>query len=88
MKKLAFLAAVATLAFSAPSYADEMAKCSEDSLMKMEADLKAMPEPDQAAKDKMAKGMTELEMAMKADKDGMAKECAMHLDAAMKAVQG
>ena len=86
MKKLALLATVATLSFAAPSFAEEMAACSEESLTKMEMGLKAMTDP--AMKDKMEMGMKELDMAMKADKDGMAKDCAMHLDAAMKATQG
>ncbi len=78
-----FLLAAALVAISAPAFADEMAKCTDDNMQKTEMMLMEMKDP--AMKDKMMMGMKELDMAKMAMKDSKDKDCMMHLDEAMKA---
>jgi hypothetical protein len=80
------LAAAVLVAISVPAFADEMAKCNDDNLMKTEMMLKEMTDP--AMKEKIEMGMKELDMAKMTMKDGKEKDCMMHLDSAMKATKG
>jgi hypothetical protein len=74
------LSAAATIAMfaMAPAYASE---CDEATMMKVEADVKAM---DPAMADQMAMAMKEFEMAKEAMTASKMDECKMHLDNAMK----
>jgi len=67
-------------AFAAPSFADDMMKCDEASMMKVEHDAMAVTD-----KGEMEAAMKEVDMAKAAMKDGKMDDCAMHLDGAMKA---
>jgi hypothetical protein len=71
----AFLAAV----FAAPAMADDMMKCDDASMMKMDKQVEGVK--DMAMKDKAMK-----EMAMAKDSMKMNKmdDCKMHMDNAMK----
>ncbi len=84
MKNLLLAAALVT--FSAPAFAADMAKCTDDNLKKTEMMVMEMKDP--AMKDKMEMGMKEIEMAKMAMKDSKNKDCMMHLDAAMKTTKG
>ncbi len=86
MKRLFIVAALAGIGFLSPVQAQEMAKCDDATMMKVEKDVMGMTDP--AMKDKMEMGMKELEMAKMAMKDNKEKDCSMHLDAAMKASMG
>jgi hypothetical protein len=81
MKTLIALAALA--AFAAPSFAADMAKCTDDNMKKTEMMLMDMKEPAQM--DKMKMGMKELKMAEDSMKGHKDKDCMMHLDKAMMA---
>jgi hypothetical protein len=81
MKELLFAAALVT--FSAPAFAADMAKCTDDSLKKTEMMLMDMK--DASMKDKMEMGMKELDLAKMSMKDNKDKDCMMHLDKAMMA---
>ncbi len=81
MKKLLFAAVLLT--FSAPAFAADMAKCTDDNLKKTEMMLMDMK--DASMKDKMEMGMKELDMAKMSMKDKKDKDCMMHLDKAMMA---
>ncbi len=76
---LSALAFAAITAFAAPSFAAEMMKCDDASMMKLEQDAMAV-------KDKMHMDMAmkEVDMAKMAMKDGKMEDCAMHMDGAMK----
>jgi hypothetical protein len=86
MKRLFIIAALAGIGFLGPVQAQEMAKCDDATMMKVEKDVMAMTDP--AMKDKMEMGMKELDMAKMAMKENKEKDCSMHLDAAMKASMG
>ncbi len=74
-------AALAAGAFTiAPAYADEMMKCDDANMMKMEKMVKETTDPAMKKQMEMAAG--ELEMATKAMKASMSKECEMHLNQA------
>lgn len=88
MKYLLITAALASIAFSGAARAAAMATCDDATMMKVETELKGMKETDQAMKDKMMMGMKEIDMAKKAMKGNMDKDCSMHLDAAMKDAMG
>jgi hypothetical protein len=77
------LALAALIAFAAPSFAADMAKCTDDNMKMTEMHLMEMKEP--AMKDKMMMGMKELDMAKVAMKGHKDKDCMMHLDKAMMA---
>jgi hypothetical protein len=72
------LAAAGTIAMfaMAPAYA---AECDEATMMKVEADVKAMTDAP-----KMEMAMKEFEMAKEAMTASKMDECKMHLDNAMK----
>jgi hypothetical protein len=67
-------------AFAAPSFAAEMMKCDDASMMKLEQDAMAVKD-----KGEMEAAMMEVEMAKKAMKDNKMDDCAMHMEGAMKA---
>lgn len=83
MLRMLALAAVAGLAMTAAASAQDMMACDDASIMKTEEMAKAMTDP--AQKQSMEMAMKEIDMAKMAMKDGKADDCAMHLDAAMKA---
>lgn len=70
------------LALTAPAYADEMAKCDDASMMKMDEAIKADTDPKM--KEAAGMAMKELDMAKMAMKDGKMDDCSMHLTNAMK----
>ena len=63
--------------------AGEAVACDDASIMKAEEGAMAMKDP--AMKESMEMAMKEVEMAKMAMKESKTDECAMHLDAAMKA---
>ncbi len=75
----AALSFLAVAAFAAPSYSMDMMACSEENLMKVERDAKAMTDMTH-----MDMAMKEVEMAKMSMKDGKTDDCAVHLDNAMK----
>jgi hypothetical protein len=82
MKKFVVAAAALfTLAFAAPAFAQDMA-CDQAAMDKMKAEMEKVS--DATKKDA---AMKEMEMAMTAMKDSKADECKMHMDGAMKAMQ-
>lgn len=87
MKHFLITAALASVAFAGAANA-QMATCDDATMMKVETELKGMDESTKAMKDKMMMGMEELDMAKKAMKGNMDKDCSMHLDAAMKDAMG
>ena len=79
MMKSLFAATLLGFALTAPAYADEMMKCDDATMMKMQTEMDAMT--DMAKKD-MA--MKEMEMAKMAMKDGKMDDCSMHMGEADK----
>lgn len=62
-------------AFAMPTLADDMMKCDDASLMKMDKDVEAMT--DMAMKDKAMKELTMAKDSMKMNK---MDDCMMHMD--------
>lgn len=86
MFKMLICAAALAAAFSVQASAMEMMKCNEASMMKVQAGIdKAMKNSSMKKQEDMAmKHMDMAKTAMAAKKN---KECAMHLDEAMKALK-
>jgi hypothetical protein len=82
MKKLMIAAACAGFACIAPAHADDMMKCDDASMMKMQTEMDAMTDP--AMKDHKEMAMKEVDMAKMAMKDGKTDDCSMHLTEASK----
>ena len=69
------------LAFAAPAYSMDPAKCDDASMTKMHSDMKAMNDP--AMKDRKDMAMKEMDMAMTAMKGNKMEECTQHMNNAM-----
>jgi hypothetical protein len=81
MMKTLTVIAFAAVAFAAPAFADDMMKCDDASMTKLNAMVMAM---DASKKDQMAMAMKEVDMAKASMKDGKMDDCSMHMDNAMK----
>ena len=79
MLKFAIAAAVAGLFTITPAFADEMMKCDDANMMKMD---KMVKEADPAMKKQMEMAMGEMTMAMDAMKASKMDDCEMHLNKA------
>jgi predicted alpha/beta hydrolase family esterase len=79
MMKFAIAAAVAGMFSIAPAFADEMMKCDDANMMKMD---KMVKETDPAMKKQMEMASGEMTMAMDAMKANKMDECEMHLNKA------
>ena len=79
MLKYAIAATVAGLFAITPAFADEMMKCDDANMMKME---KMVKETDPAMKKQMEMAMGEMTMAMDAMKASKMDDCEMHLNKA------
>ena len=79
MLKYAIAATVAGLFAITPAFADEMMKCDDANMMKME---KMVKETDPAMKKQMEMAMGEMTMAMDAMKAKKMDDCEMHLNKA------
>ena len=80
MLKYAIAAAVAGLFIITPAFADEMMKCDDANMMKMDMMVKETTDP--AMKKQMEMAMGEMTMAMEAMKASKMDECEMHLNKA------
>jgi hypothetical protein len=80
MLKFAITALAAGLINIAPASADEMMKCDDASMMKMEMMVKETTDPMKKTQMEMAMG--EMTMAMDAKKASKMDECEMHLNKA------
>jgi hypothetical protein len=80
MLKYAIAATVAGLFTITPAFADEMMKCDDASMIKMDAMVKETTDP--AMKKQMEMAMGEMTMAMDAKKASKMDECEMHLNKA------
>jgi hypothetical protein len=80
MIKYAIAATVAGLFTITPAFADEMMKCDEANMMKMDMMVKETTDP--AMKKQMEMAMGEMTMAMDAMKASKMDECEMHLNKA------
>jgi len=80
MSKFAVAAAVAGLFAITPAFADEMMKCDDANMMKMDKMVKETTDP--AMKKQMEMAMGEMTMAMDAKKASKMDECEMHLNKA------
>ncbi len=80
MLKYAIAIAVAGLFGIAPAFADEMMKCDDANLMKMDMMVKEANDP--MMKKQMEMAMGEMAMAMDAKKASKMDECEMHLNKA------
>lgn len=80
MLKFAIAAAVTSLFIITPAFADEMMKCNDASMMKMDMMVKEATDP--MMKNQMEMAMGEMTMAMDAKKASKMDECEMHLNKA------
>jgi hypothetical protein len=80
MLKFAIPAAVAGMFLVAPAFAEEMMKCDDANMMKMDKMVKETTDP--AMKKQMEMAMGEMTMAMDAMKGSKMEECEMHLNKA------
>ena len=80
MLKYAIAAGVAGLFVITPAFADEMMKCDDASMMKMDMMVKEANDP--MMKTQMEMAMGEMTMAMDAKKANKMDECEMHLNKA------
>ena len=80
MLKFAITAAVAGLFTITPAFADEMMKCDDANMMKMDLMVKEANDP--MMKTQMEMAMGEMTMAMDAKKANKMDECEMHLNKA------
>jgi hypothetical protein len=78
MLKYAIAAAVAGLFSITPALADEMMKCDDADMMKMDMMVKEANDP--MMKKQMEMAMGEMTMAMDAKKASKMDECEMHLN--------
>ena len=81
MLKIALAATLLAAAFAAPAIADDMMKCDDASIMKMDKDVEGMT-------DKSMKEMAMKEMTMAKDSMKMNKmdDCMMHMEKAHKSM--
>jgi predicted alpha/beta hydrolase family esterase len=79
MVKFAIAAAVAGMFSIAPAFADDMMKCDDANMMKMD---KMVKETDPAMKKQMEMASGEMTMAMDAMKANKMDDCEMHLNKA------
>lgn len=77
---LKFAVAVAGLFAITPAFADEMMKCDDANMMKMDMMVKEANDP--MMKTQMEMAMGEMTMAMDAKKANKMDECEMHLNKA------
>ena len=82
MLKFAIAAAVASLFAITPAFADEMMKCDDANMMKMQKEIDADTNPKMKKQVDMANA--EMKMAADAMHANKADECAMHLNQAAK----
>ena len=82
MMKSMLAAAALTLALSAPAFADEMAKCDDATMMKVNEAIKADTKPEMKKEVDMA--TEEMKMAEMAMKDSKMDDCSMHIGKAME----
>jgi hypothetical protein len=82
MLKFAIAAAVAGLFTITPAFAQEMMKCDEANMMKMQKEIDADVDPGMKKQVDMANA--EMKMASDAMKASKTDECAMHLNKAME----
>ncbi len=80
MLKFAIAAAVAGLFTITPVFAQEMMKCDDANMMKMDKMVKETTDP--AMKKQMEMAMGEMTMAMEAKNASKMDECEMHLNKA------
>ena len=80
MLKFAVAVAVTGLFAITPAFADEMMKCDDANMMKMDMMVKAANDP--MMKTQMEMAMSEMTMAMDAKKASKMDECEMHLNKA------
>jgi uncharacterized protein involved in copper resistance len=83
MMKITLVAAAFSAIFLQTAFADDMVKCDDASMMKMQTEMDAMK--DDAMK---ADAMKEMDMAKEAMKADKMDDCTMHMDSAMKAMKG
>ena len=82
MLKFAIAAAVAGLFTITPAFADEMMKCDDANMMKMQKEIDADTNPKMKKQVDMANA--EMKMAADAMHANKTDECAMHLNQAAK----
>jgi hypothetical protein len=82
MFKYAIAAAVAGFFAITPAFADEMMKCDEANMMKMQKEIDADVDPGMKNQVEMANG--EMKMAGDAMHASKMDDCAMHLNKAME----
>ena len=82
MLKYAIAAAVAGLFAATPAFADEMMKCDDANMMKMQKEIDADVDPGMMKQVEMANA--EMKMAGDAMHANKMDECAMHLNKAME----
>ncbi|MGB8313277.1 MAG: hypothetical protein WCE69_02210 [Aestuariivirga sp.] len=82
MLKFAIAAAVAGLFTISPAFADEMMKCDDANMMKMQKEIDADVDPGMKKQVDMANA--EMKMAGDAMHANKTDECAMHLNKAME----
>ena len=82
MLKFAIAAAVAGLFTMTPAFADEMMKCDDANMMKMQKEIDADTNPKMKKQVDMANA--EMKMAAEAMHAKKTDECAMHLNQAAK----
>jgi hypothetical protein len=80
MLKYAIAAAIMGLFAITPAFADEMMKCDDANMMKMDMMVKETTDP--MMKTQMEMAMGEMTMAMDAKKASKMDECEMHLNKA------
>ena len=80
MLKYAIAATIAGLFTITPAFADEMMKCDDANMMKMDKMVKETTDP--MMKNQMEMAMGEMTMAMDAMKASKMDECEMHLNKA------
>lgn len=71
-----------TLAFASSAFAQDMMKCDDESMMKMQTEMDAMMDP--MMKDQKDMAMKEMEMAKTAMDAGKTDDCVKYLDNAKK----
>jgi len=81
MSKIILAAAMLAAAFAVPATADDMMKCDDASIMKMENDVEGMK--DMAMKEMAMKEMTMARDSMKMNK---MDDCVMHMEKAHKSM--
>ena len=81
MLKITLAAAVLAAAFAVPAMADDMMKCDDAAIMKMDKDVEGMK--DMAMKEMAMKEMTMAKDSMKMNK---MDDCMMHMEKAHKSM--